>query len=50
MIGVFAGRGDILVGYVIVLILGMLMGWSLRGLYHAWEAWSFKDWWAEKRR
>lgn len=38
-VGMFAGRGDVVLGYLVCLLAGVAMGWFLRG-----QARRFHDW------
>lgn len=45
MIGVFAGRGDVLVGYFLAGLICLVLGWYLRKWYTG-----IAQWWADKRK
>lgn len=36
-VGIFAGRGDVILGYVAALVLGVIIGWVL----HRWKIAAF---------
>lgn len=42
MMGIFAGRGDVIVAMGLALVVGMWFGWQLRGLYNEFKKLSFK--------
>lgn len=33
MFGLFAGRGDTIIGFLFALLIGIWIGWQLRGLW-----------------
>ena len=43
-VGMFAGRGDVVLGYLVCLLAGVAVGWVLRGL-----AYRFFAWWAQRK-
>lgn len=43
-VGIFAGRGDVVLGYLVVMVLGVLIGWWVRARLQ-----SFKEYCARRR-